>query len=312
MGLHLACVVFAVGPRPWWNVVKRAATDIDHNHTLAFAASLSYYFAISLFPALIALAATVSLLPIPNLFEHLIAVIGRVVPPEGMGLVYKVVADVIRPHSHKLLGIGIIVSIWSASSGFAGMIEALDVAYNVPETRQWWKTRLFAIWLTLLVGGMLVLSFLCMSLGPHFLELFADWLGLGPMFLETWKYARWIIAGMLVLLSIEGIYFLAPNVRQRFRDTLPGAVIAMLAWLLLSYGLNVYFGRFANFNKTYGTLGAAVVLLVWMYWMAFAVLVGGEVNSEIIQERGDGKLPLEQPPPDEVRPVPSDAAQLAA
>ena len=99
---------------------------------------------------------------------------------------------------------------------------------------------------------------------------------------------------------------------QRFRDTLPGAVIAMLAWLLLSYGLNVYFGRFANFNKTYGTLGAAVVLLVWMYWMAFAVLVGGEVNSEIIQERGDGKLPLEQPPPDEVRPVPSDAAQLAA
>lgn len=163
-----------MGPRQWWNVVKRAATDINNNHALAFAASLSYYFAISLFPALIALAATVSLLPIPNLFEHLIAVIGRVVPPEGMGLVYKVVADVIRPHSHKLLGIGIIVSIWSASSGFAGMIEALDVAYNVPETRQWWKTRLLAIWLTLLVGGMLVLSFLCMSLGPHFLELFAD------------------------------------------------------------------------------------------------------------------------------------------
>lgn len=132
------------------------------------------------------------------------------------------------------------------------------------------------------------------------------------MFLETWKYARWIIAGMLVLLSIEGIYFLAPNVRQRFRDTLPGAVIAMLAWLLLSYGLNFYFGRFANFNQTYGTLGAAVILLVWMYWMAFAVLVGGEVNSQIIQERGDGKLQLKQPPPDEVRPVPSDAAQLAA
>src|SRR3569833_122502 len=96
----------------WKNVVKRSATDINNNHTLAFAASLSYYFVISLFPALIALAAIVSLLPIPNLFQNILIVLGRVVPPDSMGLVNKVVADVIRPHSGGLLSLGLLGSLW--------------------------------------------------------------------------------------------------------------------------------------------------------------------------------------------------------
>ncbi len=295
-----------------WNVTKRAVTDIVNNHTLSFAASFSYYFVMSLFPALIALAAVVSLLPLPNLFQDILSVLARVVPAQGMGLVNKVVADVIRPHSGGLLSLGLLGTLWSSSSGFAGIVEALNVAYNVPETRPWWKVRLLAIGLTVLVGGMLVVSFLCMTLGPHFFGLFADKIGLGPAFLFVWKYARWIIAGIFVVVSVELIYFLAPNVRQRFVQTLPGAVIALAGWLLLSFGLGVYFGKFAHFNKTYGVLGAAIALLVWMYWTAFAVLVGGEINSEIIQERGDGKLPLKQPPPTEVKPVPSDSAQLAA
>jgi membrane protein len=296
----------------WWNVPKHAIRDIVNNHTLAFAASLSYYFVMSLFPALIALAAVVSLLPVPNLFDTVLSLLARVVPPEGMSVVSKVVADVIRPHSGKLLGIGLIGTIWSASSGFAGMIEALDVAYNVPETRPWWKTRLLAIGLTILVGGMLTVSILCMTLGPHFLERFADMIGLGPAFLFTWQYLRWAIAFSLVVVSIEAIYFLAPNVKQRFRDSLSGAIVAVAAWLLLSAALGEYFAKFANFNATYGTLGAAIGLLVWLYWTSFAVLVGGEINSEIIQERGDGTLPLKQPPPQKVKPVPADSGQIAA
>jgi membrane protein len=296
----------------WKNVVKRAATDINNNHTLAFAASLSYYFVISLFPALIALAAIVSLLPIPNLFQNILIVLGRVVPPDSMGLVNKVVSDVIRPHSGGLLSIGLLGSLWSASSGFAGMIEALDVAYDVPETRPFWKTRGLAIVMTIVVGGMLVISFLCMTLGPHFFQLFADKIGVGPEFIFIWKFARWAVAAALVVLSIEVIYFMAPNVRQCFWHTLPGAIFSVVAWAILSLGLGIYFEKFANFNATYGTLGAAIGLLVWMYWTAFAVLCGGELNSEIIQERGDGRLPLKQPPPDKVRPVPSDSAQLAA
>lgn len=298
--------------RQWKLVIKRSAQDINNNHDLAFAASLSYYFVISFFPALIALAAVVSMLPIPNLFENIVVVIGRAVPPEGMGVVDTVIADVIRPHSSGLLSIGLLGTIWSASSGFAGLIDALDVAYDVPETRPWWKTRLLAIWLSFLVGTMLVTSFLCMTMGPHFLQLFADKIGVGPEFLFTWSIVRWVIAAVLVVLSIEVLYFLSPNVRQCFRDTLPGAILALAGWVLLSFGLGFYFEKMANFNKTYGTLGAAIALLVWMYWMSFALLCGGELNSEIIQARGDGRLPLKQGPPDKVRPAPSDSAQIAA
>lgn len=298
--------------RQWWNVTKRAAVDIDRNHTLAFAASLSYYFVISIFPGMIALAAILSLLPVPNLFNNILDVMARVVPPECMGTVTKVAVDVIRPHSGKLLGISLVGTLWSASSAFAGMIEALDVAYDVPETRPWWKTRLLAIELTFFVGGMIVISFLCMTLGPHFFEIFADKLGVAPMFLAVWKIARWAIAAALVIVAIEALYCIAPNVRQNFSQTLPGAIIALIGWIILSLGLAYYFDKFANFNKTYGTLGAAVALLMWMYWTSFAILCGGELNSEIIQERGDGRLPLKQGPPDSVKPVPSDSAQLAA
>ncbi|ABF40832.1 ribonuclease BN, putative [Candidatus Koribacter versatilis Ellin345] len=298
--------------RGWKNVLRRSAVDIDNNHIMAFAGSLAYYFVLSLFPALIALAAVVSLLPMPDLFQNIMSVFGRVLPDESMKLVSKVVADVIRPHSGRLLSFGLIGSLWTASSGFSGMIESLNVAYGVPETRAWWKTRLLAIGLTLLVGGMLTVSILCMTVGPHFLEIFADKIGFGPMFLLTWKIVRWPIAFALVVLSIEAIYFLAPNVRQHFMHTLTGALIAVGAWVVLSLALGVYFGKFAHFNKTYGVLGAAIGLLTWLYWTSLAILVGGEVNSEIIQETGDGKLPLKQPPPDKVKPVPADAAQLAA
>lgn len=296
----------------WKHVIKRSINDVMNNHTLAFAASLSYYFVMSLFPALIALAAVVSLLPIPNLFQNILQVLARVVPPDGMGLVNKVVADVIRPHSGGLLSIGLLGTLWSASSGFAGMIEALNVAYDVPETRPWWKSRGMAIVLTFVVGGMLVVSFLCMTMGPQFLQVFADKIGLGPAFLFTWKYVRWVAAGALVVVSIGLIYFLAPNVKQRFDQALPGAITALVGWVVLSFGLGLYFAKFAHFNATYGALGAAIALLVWMYWTAFAILLGGELNSAIIQERGDGKLPLKQAPPEKVRPVPSDSAQLAA
>lgn len=296
----------------WWNVIKRVVSDVNNNHDFSFAAALSYYFVLSLFPALIAFAAILSLLPVPDLFQNIVNVAGKAVPAQSMGLVNQLVAQIIRPHSSGLLSAGLLGSLWTVSSGFSELIEALDVAYDVPETRSFLKTRALAIWLAFLVGGMLVISFLCMTVGPHFLELFASKIGIGPAFLSVWSVARWAIAAVLVVLSTEGIYFLAPNVKQRFRDTLPGALVAIFGCVVLSVGLGIYFSRFDHLNKTYGTLGAGIGLLIWLYWAGFMVIVGGELNSEIIQVRGDGRLPLKQPPPEKVKPVPADSGQLAA
>ena len=134
----------------WVSIVKKAVVDTDRNHTIAFAAGLSYYFVLSLFPALIAMSAVVGYLPMPDLINQILTLMARYVPADSLGVVRHVVRDVITPHRGALLSFGLIGALWTASSGFAGMIEALNVAYNVPETRPFWKTRGLALLMTFL------------------------------------------------------------------------------------------------------------------------------------------------------------------
>ena len=292
--------------------VVRAVDDVGKNHTMTMAAGLSYNFILSLFPLLIVAAALVGYLPIPHLFDHILASMARVIPADSMGLVRQVLRDVITPNKGKLLSVGLLGAIWTASSGFSTMIEALDVAYDIPETRPFWKTRLLAIALTFEVGVLLVLALAVMIVGPQFGGWLAGKLELGSVFTAVWPYLRWTVSIGFTVLGVELLYFLAPNIRQRFLASLPGACLAVGSWIGLSYLLGLYFQRFAHFNKTYGTLGAAIALMVWLYWSSFAILLGAELNSELMQVGGSGKLPLKQPPPAEVTARPVDESDLAA
>src|SRR5580658_984727 len=149
-------------------VVAGTVNDIAVNHIFSFAAALSYYFVLGFFPALITLAAIVSYLPIPDLFNTIVTDLARVAPPESMGLIRRIVADVITPSRGALLSFGLLSSIWTCSSGFATLIEAANVAYDVPETRPWWKTRLLAVELVFVVGTLVTLAFTVMIVGPEF------------------------------------------------------------------------------------------------------------------------------------------------
>ena len=253
---------------------------------MQMAAGLSYYFVMSLFPLLIVFAAAVAYLPVPNLFDQALGFASRFMPHESMGLVKAVLRQVITPHRGKFMSLGIVGTIWAASGGFSSMMEALNVAYDVPESRPFWKTRPLAIGLTFLIGILLVIALALMLVGPNFGGWLAAKVGLGSVFIAVWPYLRWSIAIAFAVLAIELIYFLAPNVRQRFRRTLPGAALAVACWLLLSWALGIYFQHFTNLNKTYGTLAAAIALMVWLYWTAFAILLGGEINADLLQEDG--------------------------
>jgi membrane protein len=279
----------------WASILKNAMTDIDRNHILAFAAGLSYYFVLSLFPALIAMAAVVGYIPVPHLFHQILALMARYVPADSMGIVRQILGDVINPHRGALLSFGLIGTLWTASSGFAGMIEALDVAYNVPETRPFWKTRGLALLMTFLVGGLLLVALAMMLVGPKFGAWLAGVLHLSFLWARVWPVLRWAVSAAFIVLAVEIIYFLAPNVKQRFVHTLTGAVFAVSAWLALSYALGIYFQRFANLNRTYGALGGAIALMMWLYWSSFVILLGAEINGEVLQASGDGTLPLKQP-----------------
>jgi membrane protein len=291
-------------------VVLGTVDDIAVNHIFAFAAALSYYFVLGFFPALIALAAVVAFLPIPDLFNTIVATLARIAPPESMGLIRRIVADVISPNRGALLSFGLLGSIWTTSSGFSTLIEAVNVAYNVPETRPWWKTRLIALELVFIVGTLVTLAFAFMIVGPRFGEFLAANLGLSHVFAVVWPILRYAFAVSFIVLAVEIVYFFAPNVRQRFTSSLAGALIAVVGWIALSDLLSWYFRSFAHLNKTYGVLGGGVALLTWLYWSGFIILLGAEVNSEIIQLH-DGTLALKSPPPPRVRPTLSTTADAA-
>lgn len=293
----------------WKQVARATATDVQRHHIMAFAAGLSYHFILSLFPALIALSAVLGLLPIPNLFNEILALMGHYVPPDSMGVVRLIVHDVVNPHSEALLSLGLIGTLWTTTSGFAGMIEALNVAYKVPETRPFWKTRLLAVLLTFFVGGLLLLALVLMVLGPKFGGWLAGTLHAGEILGHLWPVLRWVASTTFIVVAMESVYVLAPNVKQRFSYTFAGALIAVGAWLALSYALGIYFQRFANLNRTYGALGGVIALMTWLYWTSFVILLGAEVNGEVLRAEGDGTLQLKQAPSEKVSPKePTDIA----
>jgi membrane protein len=277
--------------------LQQTYSDVLRNHTMQMAAALSYYFVLSLFPALIFLSAVVAYLPVPDLFGQALGIMGRFIPPDSMGLVRRVLADVITPNRGTFLSFGILGTLWAASGGFAATIEALNIAYDVREDRPFWKTRPLAIALAFVIGGLMLLALATMIVGPQFGGWLAGRVHLSFLFVLLWPYIHWSMAVVFTVLAVEILYFLGPNVKQRFWATLPGAVIAVGCWIGLSYLLGVYFRHFAHFNKTYGTFGAAIALMTWLYWTGFAMLVGAELNSELAKISDKGPVEEQHQPP---------------
>lgn len=270
-----------------WRAILKAIKDLDQHHLLAFAGSLAYYFFMSLIPFLIFLGSLLRYIPISGLFNEILNGLSYMLPADSMTMVSKVLSDMMNSTGKGFLSFGAIGTIWSASGGFSAMIEALNVAYDVQEGRPYWKTRSLAVLLTIVVGALVTVLLFAMIFGPHWGGVLAAKLGLSPVFTATWMYLRFVLAAACALLSVEIIYYLAPNVEQRrFLQTVPGSVTAVVLWVAASYVLGFYLQHFAQLSKTYGTLGAVVGLLLWFYVSSAAILIGAEVNAELAKAVG--------------------------
>jgi membrane protein len=275
-----------------WPTIKRSLitiyNDIYEERLCVFAAGLSYYFVLSLFPLLVSMAALLGYVPIPHLFEGLLTLMAKLVPGDGMSMVRNIVSDVMSHKHRHFLTFGLLFTIWTASSGFAATIDGLNVVYRVRESRPVWKTRPIALGLTLLAGSLLLLAVGLMVEGTYLGIWFTARFELNPGILAVWRYLKWGIAMMFAMLAAELLYHFGPDVKQRFRDSLTGAIVAVIIWIGLSYLLGSYFRHFDSFDKTYGPLGAAIGLYVWFYLSGFAILVGGELNFLLCVLRNHG------------------------
>jgi membrane protein len=265
-------------------LAKRVVKETTEDNILGYAAQLSYYFLLALFPALLFLTSLLGYFAGADselragLFRYLSAVL----PGDASKLVAKTVNDVTTGSGGGKLSFGILATLWAASSGMTAISDSLNAAYDLKETRPWWKVRLVAIGLTLALSFLIVSSLVLVLYGHNIADTVAVRFGLGDAFALTWKIVQWPIVLAFVLLGFALIYYFAPDASdQDWKWITPGSLVGVALWLLVSFAFKAYLHYFNSYNATYGTLGGVIILMLWFYFTGAAILVGGEMNSEV-------------------------------
>jgi membrane protein len=265
----------------WTELARRTYREVLADDCLGLAAQLAYYFFLALFPALLVLVAIVSFIPVAGLLEAITTNLARVAPTEVLTIIQNQILQIAHEKNGGLLTIGLLGTIWSTSSGLNAIIDTLNRAYDVPEGRPWWKVKLIALGLTLALSVFIVLAFALVLVGPAFAERLAARAHLGPAFALSWKILQWPFVFVLVELALGLIYRYAPDTAQTWRWITPGSALATTLWLGTSLAFKFYVARFSAYNATYGAIGGVIVLMLWFYLSALAVLIGAELNAEI-------------------------------
>ena len=283
-------------PLGWLGVFKRTGYAIYADNVLGWAAELAYFFFLALFPALLFLVALASFFPIHNLVDEIMGALARFAPADVLGIVRDQLLQISKGDNGGLLTLGLIGTIWSASSGMSAAISTLNQAYHVVEGRSWLRVRLTALWLTVVLALFILVSFALVLVGPSTADKVAQAVHLGAVFAWTWKILQWPLIAALVAVGIGLVYYIAPDVKQEVVWIAPGAIFAMIVWLLISLGFKWYVAEFANYQKTYGAIGAVIVALTWFYLSGVAMLAGAEMNATIEHASPEGKDPGEKVP----------------
>jgi membrane protein len=266
-----------IPPRGWGQILRRSWGEIGRDHVSLLAAGSAYYAMLAIFPLLIAVVTIYGLVADPADVQHVLSSTARVIPGNVQQILEQQLIQIASGTS-KSLGWGVVLSLigllWSASSGMAALLKAVNIAYDEEDTRSFVPLRLLAI--AFAVGGIVLVL---VSVGfITVLPALVHGAGLGEW--ATW--IRWPILGVLFILALAFLYrYGSDRNPPQWQWVSWGAVIAAVLWLAASYGFSYYIANFGNYNKTYGTLGAVIVLMVWLYLSSFVILLGAEINSEM-------------------------------
>ncbi|CAM3195278.1 YihY/virulence factor BrkB family protein [Sporolactobacillus spathodeae] len=271
-------------------ILKQFIHRFTEDQTTDLAATLAYYFLLSLFPLSIFMF---SLVPYIGLSEkELFAFISRYVPAVVVGLLKQNLVSLLQKSS-SLMSLGILATIWSASNALNAMVRTLNHAYRVKETRPFLLTRLLSFVLTILMVFAIVISLAINVIFNGLVHQFLHFLGLSSEFAWLWTALSMLLSFLLIITIFACLYKFGPNMFLKWREVIIGAVIAGVGWQMASYGFSFYVRYFNNYSSTYGTLGAIIILMVWFYLTAIMILVGGQINAILrIPHSNEDKKPL--------------------
>lgn len=268
-------------------LLSRTWSESNEDNVLGGAAELAYYFLLALFPMLIFLASLVGFLP--GVQANILGGLAKVAPAEVMKLVEDTLTDVISHRSGGLLSFGILATLWAASSGVASVMETLNVAYDAKEKRSFWKLRLIAIGLTVALALLVIGGAIFIMLSHKLADWIGEPLGFGAVFSTLGSILGYAVGLALMFMGVELIYYVGPDGKRSWRLISPGAVFAVIAIIAGSLLFSVYLRVAPSNSATYGSLGAVITLMLWLYLIGLVLLVGGEINAEIENAGNDSR-----------------------
>lgn len=286
-------------------LLNALGTRISDDRITTLAAALAYYFFFALFPFLLFLLSLVTMLPgVGGIEDWLLEQAAQVVPDTAFGMLETTIRGILAQPRGGLLSLGAGLALWSSSAALASLADALNVAYGVEETRAWWRLRLKALGLTIALSFFMIVAFV-LAVGSAPL---ASWVAgfLGPVGGVALLVVNWVVVIAAVTLVIATIYDACPNVELPWRWFSPGSVLFTFGFGMTSLAFSTYVSRFGSYDRTYGSLGAVIILLLWMYLLALFVLLGGELNALLDRDEGVGDVPPPRPADEGTQPPPAD------
>jgi membrane protein len=269
-------------------VARRVWRESGEDDVLGASAELGYYFLLALFPMLIFLTSLIGF--IPDLQASIFHELRRIAPSDAMRVVNETMEDVVSKRGGGWLSFGILGTLWAASTGTAALIDTLNRAYEVRETRSYWKVRLIALGLTIGLSLVVIASSAVIMLSDRLPAWLGERLGIGGGLLGLWTAIDYLLGLLLLALAAGTIYRFGPDLKGKCRWITPGSIFAAIAAALASWLFSLYLRFAPSYSATYGSLGAVVVLMLWLYLIGLVILIGGEINNEIEKLTCEPKL----------------------
>jgi membrane protein len=272
-------------------LLKRTAKEIQEDHLAAFAGNLTYKGLFALFPFFVFLLSLLGLFGAPDLLQTLIEQARGVLPQGAIDFLESQLLGIAGNKAQGAFTAGALVSIllalWGVSGAFRSVMEAMNVMYEIEEARPFWKQLMISVFLSLGVAALLLFALVLVVFGPEIGGAVADVVGLGYVFEVVWNVVQWPVLLFLVVLAFALVYYYAPDVEQRFRWISPGSIVAVVAWLLFSLAFSLYV-EFGSFDA-YGSIAGIIILMLYIYYSAFIMLVGAELNQVVEEHIPEGK-----------------------
>ncbi|UWZ38593.1 YihY/virulence factor BrkB family protein [Dactylosporangium roseum] len=286
--------------RSWVEVFKRTVKEFNNDNLTDWAAALTYYGVLSIFPGILVLLSVSGMLLTDTTQDAVLRSTQALFPGSIAGPVSGAVDELKRGSSSAgiLAIVGLLGAIWTASGYVGAFIRAANAIYDVPEGRPIWKVLPIRLGITMVVGALIALAALSVVFTGRFAEQAGGWIGLSSQAVRVWDIAKWPVLLVVVMLILAILYRAAPNARQSgFRWITPGGVLAVFIWLVASGAFAIYVSNFSSYNKTYGTLGGIIAFLVWLWISNIAILLGAEFDAELERGRAiERGLPADEEP----------------